>query len=197
MWRDKKPDRPLVTNPEPKDLQANQLSEPFQATLGRTTQISKEAVRPTGAIADTVATRLGPGLHVKGEISGSEDLYIYGMVEGLVQLDERKLTVETTAKVTADITAGEVIVCGNVKGKVRAKNRIEIKKDGSVNGDLTTAQIIIEDGAYFKGSIEIEKSAEKEADKNVSSQTASAAGAGAEEHLNGQHKEVTDGLYHR
>jgi cytoskeletal protein CcmA (bactofilin family) len=121
---------------------------------------------------------------VKGEISGSEDLYIYGMVEGLVQLDERKLTVGATAKVTADIIAGEVVVCGNVKGNVRAKNRIEIKKEGSVTGDLTTPQILIEDGAYFKGSLEIDRVAEKEADKNVSSQMAStppkvtAAGAG-------------------
>ena len=117
--------------------------------------------------------RVGSSLHVKGEISGNDDLYVDGTVEGLVQLDERKLTVGTTAKLTADIIAGEVVVYGNVKGKVRAKDRIEIKKDGSVDGDLTTAQIMIEDGAYFKGSIEIERSAEKEADKNVSSPTAS------------------------
>jgi len=82
---------------------------------------------------------------------------------------------------TADIIAGEVTVYGSVKRNVRGKGKIEIKKDGSVNGDLTTAQIIIEDGAYFKGSIEIEKSAEKEADKNVSSRTAPApTAAGAE-----------------
>jgi len=61
-----------------------------------------------------------------------------------------------------------------MKGNVRGKRKIEIKKDGSVNGDLTTAQIIIEDGAYFKGSIEIERSVEKEDDKNVLSRTASA-----------------------
>ncbi len=177
MWRDKKPDRPLVTSPEPKGLQANQPSKPPQATLEGTTQISKEAVRPTGAIADSGAARLGPSLHVKGEISGNEDLHVDGTVEGVVHLQERKLTVGGTAKLTADIIAGEVIVYGSVKGNVRGKGKIEIKKDGSVNGDLTTAQIIIEDGAYFKGSIEIEKSAEKEAHKNVSSRTASAATA--------------------
>ncbi len=60
---------------------------------------------------------------------------------------------------TVRIIAGEVIVHGSVQGNVRGKGKIEIKKDGSVNGDLTTAQIIIEDGAYFKGSIEIERSA--------------------------------------
>jgi cytoskeletal protein CcmA (bactofilin family) len=77
-----------------------------------------------------------------------------------------------------------VVVYGKVKVNVRAKGRIEIKMDGSVDGDLTTAQITIEDGAYFKGSIEIERSAEQEADKDVSSRMAStptkatAAGAG-------------------
>jgi cytoskeletal protein CcmA (bactofilin family) len=99
---------------------------------------------------------------VKGEISGNEDLVIDGSVEGLVQLDERKLTVGATAKVTADIIAREVVVYGTVKGNLRAKDRIEIKKDGSVNGDLTTARIMIEDGAYFKGSIEIDKSEQKD-----------------------------------
>ena len=85
---------------------------------------------------------------------------------------------------TADVIAGQVIVHGSVNGNVRAKGKIEIKKDGSVNGDLTTAQIIIEDGAYFKGSIEIDRSADKAADNNVSPgkasrPTTSAAAAGA------------------
>jgi cytoskeletal protein CcmA (bactofilin family) len=136
--------------------------------------MNKDVVRPTGATADRVMARLGPSLHVKGEISGNEDLYIEGTVEGLVHLDEGKLTVGVTAKLTADVLAGEVIVYGSVKGNVRGTGKIEIKKDGSVNGDLTTAQIIIEDGAYFKGSIEIEKSAQKEGDKDVFSPTASA-----------------------
>jgi cytoskeletal protein CcmA (bactofilin family) len=65
--------------------------------------------------------------------------------------------VGASAKVTADIIAREVVVYGNVKGNLRARDRIEIKKDGSVVGDLTTARIMIEDGAYFKGSIEIDK----------------------------------------
>jgi len=95
----------------------------------------------------------------EGEILGNENLCIDGTVEGLVYLDEQKLTVGATAKLTADVIAGEVIVYGTVKGNVHGRGKIEIKKDGSVNGDLTTAQIIIEDGAYFKGSIAIEKSA--------------------------------------
>jgi len=141
--------------------------------------MSEDVMRPGAGTADLAPSRLGSSLHLKGEISGNEDLDIDGIVEGLVYIDKRKLTVGATAKLTADIIAGEVIVYGSVKGYVRGKGKIEIKKDGSVNGDLTTAQIIIEDGAYFKGSIEIEKSAEKEGDKNVFSRTASAtSGAG-------------------
>jgi len=145
--------------------------------------MNKDVMRPMGATADSATARLGSSLHLKGEISGNEDLHIDGTVEGAVQLGEGKLTVGPTANVTADIIAREVVVCGKVKGNVHAKGKIEIKKDGSVIGDLTTAQIIIEDGAYFKGSIETEKSTEKEGDKNALSRTASApatpaAGAG-------------------
>ena len=110
---------------------------------------------PSGSTA-----RLGASLHVKGEISGNEDLHIDGSVEGLVQLEDRKLTVGASAKLTADVVAREVVVYGSVKGNLRARDRIEIKKDGSVVGDLTTARIMIEDGAYFKGSIEIDRNGE-------------------------------------
>jgi cytoskeletal protein CcmA (bactofilin family) len=135
--------------------------------------MNEDVTRPAGETAARARSRLGSSFHLKGEISGNEDLDIDGTVEGLIHIDGRKLKVGATAKLTADVIAGEVIVYGSVKGNVRGKGKIEIKKNGSVNGDLTTAQIIIEDGAYFKGSIEIEKSAEKEADKNVSSQLTS------------------------
>jgi len=111
---------------------------------------------------------------VKGEITGNEDLQIDGSVEGLVQLDERKLTVGATSKVIADVIAREVVVYGNVKGNVRAKDRIEIKKDGSVIGDLTTSRIMIEDGAYFKGSIEIDRAADKEPSRSAFAKPAGA-----------------------
>jgi cytoskeletal protein CcmA (bactofilin family) len=89
--------------------------------------MNKDVMRPTGGTADHATARVGSSLHVKGEISGNEDLCIDGTVEGLVQLDERKLTVGTMAKVTADIIAGEVVVYGKVKGNVRAR-RVERKK---------------------------------------------------------------------
>ena len=126
--------------------------------------MSTDAIRPLTTTTDRASARLGASLHVKGEISGNEDLHIDGSVEGLVQLEDRKLTVGASAKLTADVVAREVVVYGTVKGNLRARDRIEIKKDGSVVGDLTTARIMIEDGAYFKGSIEIDRTSEKEVD---------------------------------
>jgi cytoskeletal protein CcmA (bactofilin family) len=141
------------------------------------TEPSTEEMSPSNATVESETGWLGTSLRVKGDISGTEDLLIDGVVEGLIQLEGRKLTVGATAKVTADINAHDVVVYGYVKGDIRTKGRIEIKKDGSVIGNLTTAQIMIEDGADFKGSIEIDRSAGEEADKNVSARAA-AAGAG-------------------
>ena len=138
---------------------------------------STDATRPLDATADCPRAWLGSSLHVDGEITGTEDMLIDGLVEGVIHLDERRLTVGTTARLTADIDARDVVVYGYVKGNVHATGRIEIKKDGSVVGNLTTAQIMIEDGADFKGSIEIDRSAAEEAEKNVSLRAA-AAGTG-------------------
>jgi cytoskeletal protein CcmA (bactofilin family) len=178
MWANKKPDKPPPAGPELKNVQTSQLPKTPPALWEGTTKMNKDVMPPAEP-----TSRLGSSLQVKGEISGDQDLHLDGTVEGLVHLGDRKLTVGATAKLVADVIAGEVIVYGTVKGNVRGKAKIEIKKDGSVNGDLTTAQIIIEDGAYFKGSIEIERSTEKEGDKNVHSRAASAPatpGAGAE-----------------
>ena len=174
MWGNKKPDAPQARQPDPRNLPTNQPPKHAPSAWEDKPAMSTDAMRPLGATADRATARLGASLQVKGEISGNEDLLIDGSVEGLITLDERKLTVGPTAKVTADIIAREVVVYGNVKGNLRAKDRIEIKKDGSVNGDLTTSRIMIEDGAYFKGSIEIDKSPEKESGGNAFARTSSA-----------------------
>jgi len=141
--------------------------------------MSTDVNRPLGTAVGGSTARLGASLHVKGEISGNEDLHIDGSVEGLVQLDDRKLTVGSSAKLTADVVAREVVVYGSVKGNLRARDRIEIKKDGSVIGDLTTARIMIEDGAYFKGAIEIDRSAGSEADHGFDKPAYTRAAAGS------------------
>jgi cytoskeletal protein CcmA (bactofilin family) len=152
MWGDKKPEAP-ARSPLPQQPRTN-------APIGSSISGEAKTMAPIDSSYQATSggtARLGASLHVKGEITGNEDLAIDGTVEGLVQLEDRKLTIGASAKLTADVIAREVVVYGNVKGNLRARDRIEIKKDGSVVGDLTTARIMIEDGAYFKGSIEIDK----------------------------------------
>jgi hypothetical protein len=140
MWG-KKPEQqeqPVPpSKPEPKIATPPKIAPaPMEAT-----KMSTDALRPSATPSGSTA-RLGPSLH-----------------------EDRKLTVGASSKVTADVIAREVVVYGSVKGNLRAKDRIEIKKDGSVVGDLTTARIMIEDGAYFKGSIEIDKTGDAAAAK--------------------------------
>jgi cytoskeletal protein CcmA (bactofilin family) len=123
------------------------------------------------------ADYVGTGLRIKGELSGNEDLLVEGTVEGPIHLADHKLTVGPSGKLTSDVVAREIIVHGNVKGNLRASERIEIMKNGSVVGDLTTARILIEDGASFKGSIEIEREAATIlSDKPTQARVATAAG---------------------
>jgi cytoskeletal protein CcmA (bactofilin family) len=112
--------------------------------------------RPATPTARTLAC-LGSTIVVKGEITSDEDLQIDGKVEGNISLRGHRLTVGRTANLNSEITAREVIVYGNASGNLRARDRVEIKKDGQVIGDITTTRISIEDGAYFKGRIEIER----------------------------------------
>jgi cytoskeletal protein CcmA (bactofilin family) len=113
--------------------------------------------RPGNSVARNLSF-LGPSLEIKGKLSGDEDLQIDGKVEGPISLQGQKLIAGRSAQLHSEIAAREVVVYGKVQGNVRAQDRVEIKKDGSVLGDITTARISIEDGAYFKGRIEIERS---------------------------------------
>jgi cytoskeletal protein CcmA (bactofilin family) len=157
MWGDKKQDAPART-PLAQQPRSNATTE--SPTYGEVKKMAPLDSTYSATSGSGGTARLGASLHVKGEITGNEDLSIDGTVEGLVHLEDRKLTIGGSARVTADVIAREVVVYGNVKGNLRARDRIEIKKDGSVVGDLTTARIMIEDGAYFKGSIEIDKAGE-------------------------------------
>jgi cytoskeletal protein CcmA (bactofilin family) len=96
------------------------------------------------------------GLRIRGEITAGEDLQIDGSVEGLIRSELWKVTVLGSAVVGADIFAREVVIYGKVTGNVRAKELVELKKDGSLHGEITSARVMIEDGAYFKGSIELD-----------------------------------------
>ena len=113
--------------------------------------------RPNAPAAARTLACLGSTIVVKGEISSDEDLQIDGKVDGPISLRGNRLTVGRTAQLNSEINAREVVVYGNASGNLRARDRVEIKKDGQVIGDITTTRISIEEGAYFKGHIEIER----------------------------------------
>jgi len=109
-----------------------------------------------GSSTSRSSARLGASIQIKGQVTGDEDLQIDGKVDGPISLRGHELIVGSTAQLNSEIHAGEVVVAGKVVGNVHARGRVDIKKDGSVTGDISTARISIEDGAHFKGRIEID-----------------------------------------
>jgi cytoskeletal protein CcmA (bactofilin family) len=94
---------------------------------------------------------------VKGEVSGSESLYIDGKVEGAINLPGNRVTIGRNGQVAANILAREIVVLGKVRGNCQSSDRVDIRSEGSLTGDVVAARISIEDGAFFKGGIDIRK----------------------------------------
>lgn len=138
-----------------------------------------EPVRPAGVGASEQAT-IGKSLLLKGEVSGSESLYIDGRVEGTINLPGNRVTIGRNGSVTANINAREVVILGKVRGNLAATDRVEIRSEGSLTGDVVAARIAIEDGAFFKGGIDIRKTAAKVAgDETVGAPGMSSPGMSA------------------
>ena len=100
---------------------------------------------------------IGKGLFIKGEITGSESLFIDGKVEGSINIPGNRVTIGRNGQVAANISAREIVVLGKVRGNVAATDRVDIRAEGSLSGDVAAARISIEDGAFFKGGIDIRK----------------------------------------
>src|SRR5215472_5793207 len=100
---------------------------------------------------------IGKAVKIVGQIYSKEDLFVDGDLEGTVELLEHKLTIGPNGTVHAAVKAREVVALGTIQGNVEAADRIDIRKDAKLIGDIKTARIVIEDGAYFKGSIDIVK----------------------------------------
>lgn len=100
---------------------------------------------------------IGKSVVIKGELSGSEDLYLDGEVEGSIDLKEHSLTIGPHGRVRANVHAREIVVHGKVDGNLNGTDRVELKRSAVQVGDIATQRIIIEDGAYFKGAIDIRK----------------------------------------
>jgi cytoskeletal protein CcmA (bactofilin family) len=106
----------------------------------------------------TATAHIGKSVVIKGQLSGSEDLYLDGEVEGTIDLPGNTLTIGPSAKVRANISAKTVIIQGNVNGNVRASDKVELKNSAQLSGDISTKRIAIDDGAFFKGGVDIQRS---------------------------------------
>ncbi|HKN35146.1 MAG TPA: polymer-forming cytoskeletal protein [Terriglobales bacterium] len=141
------------------------------------------APRPVSTTTTADQATIGKSLVIKGEVTGSESLYIDGRVEGSINLAGNRVTVGRNGVVAANITAREVVVLGKVRGNLTASDRVDIRSDGSLTGDVVAARISIEDGAFFKGGIDIRKAGQKangeemKATSSTTSENAAAARA--------------------
>jgi cytoskeletal protein CcmA (bactofilin family) len=114
---------------------------------------------------------IGSSLHIKGEISGSEALYIDGRVEGKINMPGSRITIGRNGKVDASVTARDVVVMGTVKGNIECSDRVDIRGEGSVTGDVSTMRISVEDGAVLKGGIEVRSGDQKKNQQGKSNET--------------------------
>jgi len=151
MWKSTRKDEEYLT-PAPEQTAPKTMQPTTSQSPGPAEPLRSEALR-----AGNVAT-IGKSVVVKGELSGSDDLYIDGEVEGSISLRGQSLTVGPNGRVRANIEARNVIVHGHVDGNLRASDRVDLRNSAALTGDISTARISIEDGAYFKGTIDIQKS---------------------------------------
>jgi len=156
------PERPAAPAPAPTFSAA---SEPAPA-----------APRPVATTTPDQAT-IGKSLVIKGEVTGSESLYIDGRVEGSINLSGNRVTVGRNGVVSANINAREIVVLGKVRGNLTASDRVDIRSDGSLTGDVVAARISIEDGAFFKGGIDIRKAGQKPNGEEVKASAEAATAA--------------------
>ncbi len=153
MWNNKQRREdeytPRTVNTPPAATPESPMKEglPLSASPVRTTEFES----PRGAAS------IGKSVTIKGQIFSREDLMVDGEIEGAIELNEHRLTVGPNGRVRAGIKAREIVVLGTIDGNVEALDKIDIRKDAKLVGDIKTARIIIEDGAYFKGSIDIVK----------------------------------------
>ncbi len=154
MWKPNQPGTPTPQTPEPQRPAAPVSSFETSAQPARPAAPSSS---PAGAAASGEQATIGKSLIVKGEVSGSESLYIDGKVEGAINLPGNRVTVGRNGQVAANIMAREIVVLGKVRGNCHASDRVDIRSEGSLTGDVIAARISIEDGAFFKGGIDIRK----------------------------------------
>jgi cytoskeletal protein CcmA (bactofilin family) len=174
MWKPtNQPTTPSSRPPEPERAATPASSAPAAVEPAAAT-----TPRPAIASSADQAT-IGKSLVIKGEVTGSESLYIDGRVEGSINLAGNRVTVGRNGVVAANINAREIVVLGKVRGNLTASDRVDIRSDGSLTGDVVAARISIEDGAFFKGGIDIRKGGQKPNGEEVKSSTSPAEAVAA------------------
>lgn len=172
MWNRRKdeenPPRPTTT-PTPAAPAAPIQPREAQPQMSSMPMRSYEPAPSSGS-----AATIGKGVNVKGQILSREDLVIDGEVEGTVEAHDHRITIGPNGRVHAGVKAREIVVHGTIQGNVEAADKIDIKKDAKLVGDIKTARIVIEDGAYFKGSIDITKPDAKPQPKHAAAPAAAA-----------------------
>ena len=172
MW---KPTTQTPTTPgRPSEPERPAMPTPVTSS----TSEAAAAPRPVSASTADQAT-IGKSLVIKGEVTGSESLYIDGRVEGSINLAGNRVTVGRNGVVSANINAREIVVLGKVRGNLTASDRVDIRSDGSLTGDVVAARISIEDGAFFKGGIDIRKAGQKPNGEEAKPATSSAEAVAA------------------
>jgi cytoskeletal protein CcmA (bactofilin family) len=166
MWRKQTETRPAPPIPET-------YAPPVGAP--RTMQAVEHSTAPASLpVPSSGATRLTPGISVKGAFSGQADLFVDGELEGSVSLPEFSVTVGQNGRVSADIAAREIIVQGAVHGNLHARERVLLGRSCRVKGDVETQRIMIEDGACFRGHITMVRVKEKQPVTETSKEEAKA-----------------------
>lgn len=174
MWK-AQDNRPTMLNPS---QPAQPASAPVVASAPSNVTPPKEAPKP---FADTRADvgHIGKSVVIRGELTGNEDLYLDGEIEGNINLRDHKLVIGPNGKIKATITARDVVVHGRVEGNLTASDRVELKRNCTLIGDVATQRIVIEDGAFFKGAIDIKEHKEPKTEARKPMASAAAAGSGS------------------
>jgi cytoskeletal protein CcmA (bactofilin family) len=155
MWNNKRKEEDYT----PKAAPAPPISpEPKKEAL----PMSSAPLRTPDFQSNSGSATIGKSVTIKGQIYSREDLMVDGEIEGAIELNDHRLTVGPNGKVRAGVKAREIVVLGSIEGNVEALDKIDIRKDAKLIGDIKTARIVIEDGAYFKGSIDIVRAEAKQ-----------------------------------
>ncbi len=172
MWKPRPEDnKPMSANPT---QPVQPASQPAAVTAPSIPTPSKETSKASDPYRADVG-HIGKSVQIRGELSGSEDLYLDGEVDGNIDLRDHSLIIGPNGKIKAGISARDLVVHGKVEGNITATGKVELRKSCTLMGDVKTGRIVIEDGAFFKGAIDIqEKETKQEARKPVAS--ASSAG---------------------